>query len=171
MLYHFSVRKQVLRFSPNNSVSGRVNIFTPRISSRNFTFSNLNRQRSSLRHRPLAYFSLDKLSLFDPTGSQFIFTTRKRNLGQGNIFTGVCHSLCPQRGGLCMMSLPVWLPGPMFHLGGLCLVPCAFQGGLCLGGLCPCLGDRDPLPTRWRAGGTHLTGMHACWNRILTLIK
>ena len=31
-------------------------------------------------------------------------------------------------GGLCMMSLPVWLAGPMFLLGALCL------GGLCPGG-------------------------------------
>ena len=29
----------------------------------------------------------------------------------------VSHSV---HGGLCMMSLPVWLPGPMFLLGGLC---------------------------------------------------
>ena len=29
------------------------------------------------------------------------------------LFTGVA--------GLCMMSLPVWLPGPMFLLGSLCL--------------------------------------------------
>ena len=27
-----------------------------------------------------------------------------------------------------MMSLPVWLPGPMFLLGSLSLVPCSFQG-------------------------------------------
>ena len=51
--------------------------------------------------------------------------------------------VCPRGGGVCMMSLPIWLPGPMFLLeglsswshvrssGGLCL------GGLCLGGLCP----------------------------------
>ena len=30
----------------------------------------------------------------------------------------VSHSV--HGGGLCMMSLPVWLPGPMFLLGGLC---------------------------------------------------
>ena len=34
-----------------------------------------------------------------------------------------------------MMSLPVYLPGPMFILWGyLSLVPCSCQGGLCLGG-------------------------------------
>ena len=44
-------------------------------------------------------------------------TVRKRSVEQGNIFTSVC--LCPQR-GLHMMSLPVWLPGPVFLLRGLC---------------------------------------------------
>ena len=39
-----------------------------------------------------------------------------------------------------MMSLPVWLTGPMFLPGGyLSLAPCSFQvgGGLCPGGLHP----------------------------------
>ena len=40
----------------------------------------------------------------------------KRSLGQGNVFTGVCLSV--HRGSL--MSLPVWLPDPMFLKGGLC---------------------------------------------------
>ena len=44
--------------------------------------------------------------------------------------------------GLCMMSLPVWLPGPMFLPGGLSLVPCSSGGGCVLskvfsGDLCP----------------------------------
>ena len=39
------------------------------------------------------------------------FYARKRSLGQGNVFTCVCHSV---HGGLSRMSLPVWLPGPMF---------------------------------------------------------
>ena len=49
----------------------------------------------------------------------------------------VCHSV---HGGLCMMSLPVWLPGPMFLLGGLCpwshvpLMGVSVQEGLCPGG-------------------------------------
>ena len=33
------------------------------------------------------------------------FTARKRSLGQGNIFTRVCQSSCPQ-GGVCL-----WIPG------------------------------------------------------------
>ena len=62
-----------------------------------------------------------------------IITARKRSLGQSNVFTGMCHSV--HGGGLCMMSLPLWLTGPMFLQGGsLSLVPCSFQVG---GGLCP----------------------------------
>ena len=43
------------------------------------------------------------------------------------------------QGGLCMTSLPVWLPGPMFLLGSLCLWYHVPSGGLCQGdrGLCP----------------------------------
>ena len=40
-----------------------------------------------------------------------------RSLRQGNVFTLVCVILFT--GGLCMMSLPVWLPGPMFFRGVL----------------------------------------------------
>ena len=48
-----------------------------------------------------------------------------------------------------MMSLPVWLPGPMFLPGRFC------PGGICPGGL-----YRGGLPSGIRkAGGTHLTGM------------
>ena len=58
--------------------------------------------------------------------SKFIFTAHKRSLGQGNVFTGMCQSFCSQGvGGLCMMSLSVWLTGlgvsvsgPMFLLEG-----------------------------------------------------
>ena len=64
-------------------------------------------------------------------------TARKRSLGYGNVFRSVCHYV---HGGvsLCMMSLLVWLAGPMFLLGGLCLwchVPskwrASVQGRLC----------------------------------------
>ena len=72
-----------------------------------------------------------------------MFTARTRSLGQSNIFTGICLST---RGSFCMMSLPVWLPGPMLLLGGICAwshVPSrgvsvqrvvSVQGGLCPGG-------------------------------------
>ena len=75
---------------------------------------------------------------FPEATSCLLFTARKQNLGQFNV-----TSVCLSTGGVCMMSLPIWLPGPMFLLeglspwshvrssGGLCL------GGLCLGGLCP----------------------------------
>ena len=39
-----------------------------------------------------------------------IFTAHKRSLGQGNAFRSVYR--------LCMISFPIWLPGPMFLLGG-----------------------------------------------------
>ena len=41
------------------------------------------------------------------------------------IFLQACVSHSVHRWGLCMMSYPVWLPGLMFLLGGLC------PGGLC----------------------------------------
>ena len=80
------------------------------------------------------------------------------------------------------MSLPVWLPGPMFLLGGgsLSLVPCSFKGGLCLGEVSVqgdlCLGgisvpgegvsvqkvsvQRPPIQRT--VGNVHPTGMHSC---------
>ena len=40
--------------------------------------------------------------------------------------------------GLCIISLSVWLPGPMFLLGGLCPGGlCPMGGYLSWGGLCP----------------------------------
>ena len=36
--------------------------------------------------------------------------------GMHSCFTGVCQSFCPRE--VCMMSLPVWLPGPVFLSGG-----------------------------------------------------
>ena len=74
-----------------------------------------------------------------------IFTTHKRSLGKDNILRSVCQSFYPL-GVLCVMSHPVWLPGPMVLLeGSLSLVLCSFQGGLCPGGFCPGgLCQRDP---------------------------
>ena len=67
-----------------------------------------------------------------------LITARKLSLVQGNIFTGMCQSFCPGgEGGLFMMSLPVWLPGPCSFCGSLSLVPCSFEGSLSSGGLCP----------------------------------
>ena len=49
-------------------------------------------------------------------------------------FTGVCHSV--HGGDLCMMSLPVWLLGPMFLLGVSVSGSMFFPGHLCPWGLC-----------------------------------
>ena len=50
-----------------------------------------------------------------PFWSDSVVTACKQSFGQGKMFTGVCLST----GGLRMMSLPVWLPGPMFLTGSL----------------------------------------------------
>ena len=70
----------------------------------------------------------------------YIFTTRKRSLGQGIIFTSVCQEFC-SRG----------VPGP-----GGCLVQ---RGEVFAQGGC---GDVETSPTATAAGGTHPTGMHSC---------
>ena len=79
-------------------------------------------------------------------------------------------------GGFCMMSLPVWLsgpmfplgrevsvPGPMFLLGGLC-PGASLSGGVCPGGVCVwgvCLYQGDPQ-------GTVKSGRYASyWNAFL----
>ena len=70
-----------------------------------------------------------------------IFTARKRSLGQGNMFTGVCLST-----GGCLV--------------GGCLLP----GGACSGGGVPAprgVPGGDP-PMATAAGSTNLTGMHSC---------
>ena len=70
-----------------------------------------------------------------------IIIARKRSLGQGNMFTGMCLST-----GGCL------LPGGM--VPGGCMVP----GGS--------LVETHP-PTATAAGGMHPTGMHSCfWNTI-----
>ena len=57
-------------------------------------------------------------------------------LGQGTVL----HLFVCSEGGLHMISFPIWLPGPMFHLGDLCLWSYVTSGEgecLCPGGLCP----------------------------------
>ena len=88
-----------------------------------------------------------------------LFTVRKRSLWQGNIFIGMCQSFYLWGGSLCMMSLPVWLPGPIFLLGRrvLCARSLVPSGGLCFWSHVPSKGfpsrgslsrgsvpDRDP---------------------------
>ena len=75
-----------------------------------------------------------------------------------------------------MMSLPVWLPGPMFLLcgeGGLCtwsyvlseggvsVKRISVKGGLCERGV-SVKGVSEKTPVATEAGGTHSTGMHTC---------
>ena len=87
-------------------------------------------------------------------------TARKQSLGQGNAFTGVCLST----GGLCMMSLPILLPGPMFcGVGGT--GPCSFQESLVH------VPSRGSLPRGHSLGGSLMravsTGMVSCCQLLL----
>ena len=93
-----------------------------------------------------------------------LVTTWKRSLGEGNVFAHVCHSVHGALGGLCMISLPVRLPGPMFLLGVSVSGPMFLPGvHLSRGGLCPGGGlSVRETPVQWRAGGMHPTGMHSC---------
>ena len=89
--------------------------------------------------------------------SDGIFTARKRSLGQGNIFIGVCQEFCSQWGGSSWGSassqggcfLPEGLPPPG---GGASSGGCFLRGGAWW-----------RLPgTATAAGGMHPTGMHSC---------
>ena len=76
-----------------------------------------------------------------------------------------------------MMPLPVWLPGPMFILKGLCpwshvlsrgvSIQGSLLGGLCPGGLCPRVSVqgglcRDTFPGIRKAGSMHPTRLLSC---------
>ena len=87
----------------------------------------------------------------DSTG-HIIFTARKRSLGQGNIFTPVCHSV--HRGG------GAWSGGVPCPRGCLLLGVCLLPGAACSRRGVP---GGDPPRTATAAGGTHSTGMHSCW--------
>ena len=75
---------------------------------------------------------LSNLLNYMTTGSYY---ARKRSMGKemlSQVF------FCPLGGGFCMMSLGVWLPGPMFFLGGVSIpCPCSFQGGVSASGGLP----------------------------------
>ena len=75
--------------------------------------------------------------------------------------------MCQFTGGLCMMSLPVWLSGHMHLLGGLCLwshVP--FRESLSMGSLSIGSLSMGSLSSWFSVqGGMHPTGMHSlCGN-------
>ena len=99
----------------------------------------------------------------------WLVTVRKRSLGQGNVFKSMYQSFCSQ-GGLCMMSLPVWLPGSMFLPRGLCPRGSLSKGrslsrGVSVQGVSirrsP---DRDPL--QWTNGW-----YTSYWNAVLFTLR
>ena len=121
-----------------------------------------------------------------PTGmhSCFIFTAHKRSLGQGNIFTPVCHSVnrrdvCSRGGGVgCLLRGGCLVPGGCLVLGW-CMVPGGVwswvgvwsQGGVwSLGGAW-----WRPPQTATAAGGDPLPPDGYCcgryWNVILNVQK
>ena len=88
-----------------------------------------------------------------------IITARKRSLGQGNIFTPVCHSVhrregaCMVAGGACLVAL--W--GCLWLLGGVHGCSRGHAWLLC-GGVCGCWGVCMVAP-----GGLHsCSGVGAC---------
>ena len=63
--------------------------------------------------------------------------------------------VCPHGGGgVCIISLPVWLTGLMFLLGVSVSDPMFLLGGSPWG--------RPPSPARWRVGGYYPTGTLPC---------
>ena len=86
---------------------------------------------------------------------------------QGYVFMNVC---------LCMMSLPVWLPGTIFFGGSLSLVPCSFRESLyrvslsrrsMSRGLCPgslCQGPPPPAPRT-------VKGRYASYENFYTVLR
>ena len=88
---------------------------------------------------------------------QFI-APHKRSLGQGNIFTPVCHSV--HRGGLPSRRPP--LAGSPLLEGGTPPGRETPLGRRPPAGRTPREGGTPP-PTATAAGGTHRTGMHSCF--------
>ena len=91
-----------------------------------------------------------------------VITARKRSLGQGNMFTPLCHSV--RRGGA--WSRGVWSGGSVWSRGDLVWSHWGVPGpggapGLGGSGLGGCLVESPRTATA--AGGTrHPTGMHSC---------
>ena len=105
---------------------------------------------------------------------EIVITARKRSLGQGNIFTPVCHSV-HRRGvhgceGVCVVvgrhawlwgGMHGWLGGHVWLQGGMC----GCQGGMC-GYQGVCMVARGHV---WLRGGTCMVagGMHGCWGACM----
>ena len=77
------------------------------------------------------------------------------------IFSKACVSHSVHRECLCMIILPVWLPGPMFLHGVSVPGPMFLRGGLPPGGLN--LGGS--------AGATHPTRIHTCLETVTVALK
>ena len=93
-----------------------------------------------------------------------IFTARKRSLGQGNIFTPVCHSV-HGGGGVCLSACWDMPPGP----GTTPLGPGTPSG--------PCTPQHHAPPSTEHAGrysqcvgGTHPTGLQSCLLKNICLL-
>ena len=95
-----------------------------------------------------------------------VITAHKRSLGQGNVFTPVCHSVHGGRRG--------WLPSMHHrshdqHPGGVLPTEewSVYKGGFCLRGGLPTsrgggVGQIPPSPRTRKVGGTYPTGMLSC---------
>ena len=97
-----------------------------------------------------------------------VITAHKRSLGQGNVFTPVCHSVHGGRRG--------WLPSMHHrshdqHPGGVLPTEewSVYKGGFCLRGGLPTsrggeggVGQIPPPPRTRKVGGTYPTGMLSC---------
>ena len=117
-----------------------------------------------------------------PVSIQISFiTARKRSLGQGNIFTPVCHSV--HRWGGVWSGGRVPAPGGGRE-GGWCLVlegvpaprGSGPRGSACSGGACS--RGSGPGGAWWRpprtvtaAGGTHPTAMHSCFHSVFAKLS
>ena len=83
----------------------------------------------------------------------------------------MCLSFCPQR-GLCMMSLPVWLTGPMFLLGGLgflCHVPSrrvSLSRESLIRGVSVQRASVRETPSHGEERMSHPTGMLSCFQNL-----
>ena len=107
--------------------------------------------------------------LRQPKERSLLLTARKRSLGQGNIFTTVCHSVHGGEGRCIPACIAGGIPACLAE-GGLSqhalqegVVPAA--GGLCSGGGGGLLPGGEPggdPQVATAAGSTHPTGMHSC---------
>ena len=97
-----------------------------------------------------------------------IFTTRKRSLGQGNIFRSVCQEFCPQ-GRVCLSAcwdIPPEQKPPLGAETPPGAEPLPKRSPPSPGADPP---GADPAPAQHagrygqRAGGTHPTGMQSCY--------